>query len=248
MSDWQQRQGVLQQTLGDELIIFDPLTDRAHALDPLAAQVWQALARPADVAELVLRTGLTADQVVIALLQLDELTLLVEPPDSEARLRRRDALRRAGLVIAAGVVAPVITTLAVPAATAAASGKPLNRVYFDSDCPPPPGVKTRSDDNNGWYGFEKGYYACVGDSGGQLGFFNDGGQNLGGGYPVSTANGGRSHKNTQCQQNAVGGGEGSGEPDGYFKSVACLSWAPQSAELCARFGSPAVCTSNVSSQ
>ena len=47
------RDGLVTESIDDELVIFDPVTAKVHQLDPLGALVWQLLDGTATVGELI---------------------------------------------------------------------------------------------------------------------------------------------------------------------------------------------------
>jgi len=126
------REGLIVETLGDELLVYDSDTNRAHSLNAVAAAVWEECdgARSADaVAQAV---GVTEDEVWRALTQLDERGLLEgELPRrlSGPEYSRRQAVRRMGLIGAsAAFAAPLVKSIVVPtAAQAGASCAGINQ-------------------------------------------------------------------------------------------------------------------------
>jgi coenzyme PQQ synthesis protein D (PqqD) len=131
-------EGLVIESLGDELLVYDSERDRAHSLNAVAAAVWELCDGDRDVGELAdaatarLGEPVSEDAVWRALSQLDERRLLVgELPQrmSGPEFSRRTALARAGLIGAsAAFAAPLVKSIVVP--TAAEAG---------ASCVPPGG-------------------------------------------------------------------------------------------------------------
>lgn len=112
------RDGLVVQAIGDEVIVYDPQTHQAHSLNRPAALVFERVNGEASVSEIARKVGddlggKSSDRVVeVALDRLGKAGLLTTPTNSS----RRAVLR--GLTIA---LLPVVTTVLVPKAAAAAS-------------------------------------------------------------------------------------------------------------------------------
>jgi hypothetical protein len=235
MSDqWGQRPDVVGEPLGDELVLYDPVSRQAHALDRDAAAVWQALDGGGDESALAARSGLSVEQVIATLARLDQLGLLAPVPESVVgSLGRRQLLKRGAQLAAAGIALPVITSLIVPAAAAAASSHATGTPLQDGKAPPPgaTGVsyETKSAGGNGYYVVQPQgkYYAPGGISkhapGGNYG--------AGKGMPISNNNKKSSHFNSSCEFSS-----GSVPCKTYYAGV------PGGSAVCASYGSPYVCT------
>jgi hypothetical protein len=119
---------IVRRDLGDETLIYDLDTDRAHSLNPTAAGVWKrcdGASTPAEIACLVSADlGTTVDEQTVwyALHELARKDLLAETglPVGVSPITRRQLVRRAGLV-AAAVAIPAVTSIVVPTAAQAAS-------------------------------------------------------------------------------------------------------------------------------
>ena len=121
---------LLVESVGNEIVVYDALTDRAHCLNSLASAVWvqcdgrtsvEALASSVSA---VLTTDLSVDEIRSALIQLHQADLLVDgSPLSATRpgLTRRSFLKRAGAAAALGASLPMIVSIVAPTAAAAAS-------------------------------------------------------------------------------------------------------------------------------
>lgn len=104
--------GVISREVGDEFVVIHPQTQTAHALSGAVAQTWRSLeqGQALDLAD-------AATQQALA--QLAELDL-VAFDDNVRGISRRALLTRGGLLVAGAGVA----TIALPMASAAASGTP----------------------------------------------------------------------------------------------------------------------------
>ncbi|HVN50688.1 MAG TPA: PqqD family peptide modification chaperone [Acidimicrobiales bacterium] len=113
------------------LVVFDPVTDRGHLLNPASAAVFEACDGRTPVDEMAHRvaerTGLPEDPEIVelALSELADAGLLQEPDLASSHLSRRSLMAR--LAVGAGVAAllPVIETIANTSELAAATaGRP----------------------------------------------------------------------------------------------------------------------------
>jgi hypothetical protein len=119
--------GLLVEELRGELLIYDLTCDKAHCLNPTAALVWRHCDGQTTVNEMArlleksLATTLDEEIVWCALNQLEKDGLLeqaIELPCGGEPITRRALARRLGI---ATVLLPLVTTIVVPAALAAAS-------------------------------------------------------------------------------------------------------------------------------
>jgi hypothetical protein len=112
------REGLVVERLGDELLVYDSETTRAHSLNGVAAAVWEACDGERDAAAIAELVGVPEDSAWRALSQLEERGLL----DGELPVRmsgseysRRQAVRRMGLIGAsAAFAAPLVKSIVVP--------------------------------------------------------------------------------------------------------------------------------------
>jgi hypothetical protein len=111
--------GLLIESLGDELLVCDPSRDTAHVLNATAAKVWRACDGSRDLVALQEHCELDRDTVELALQQLRDCGLLSEP-EHHASISRREMLRKGVIAAGLGAVLPVIQSVTVPAAAAAA--------------------------------------------------------------------------------------------------------------------------------
>ena len=107
------------QDAGDELVLYDERAHTAHALSPVAAAVWRACDGSRSPGLIARSTGLEADVVEQALEDLSERQLLelTEP----AVISRRQATKRIAQLGGAAFAAPLIYSVAIGPAIAAAS-------------------------------------------------------------------------------------------------------------------------------
>jgi hypothetical protein len=125
----------LSREFDDEVLIYDPQRHEGHCLNSTAAAVWRLCdgsSSPSQIAIVLSRQLLSArvDQPVVrlALEQLADAHLLIEPEVPTKLPSRRFAIRRIG--IAAAVALPLITSIVAPtpanAATCLHGGMPCS--------------------------------------------------------------------------------------------------------------------------
>lgn len=116
------RVGIAVEEMGDDLLIFDTRSQRAHSLNAAAAAVWKACNGEYTPAQLAQRLGFDEDAVRLALRSLADCGLLEAPVVAEGFVSRRALLRRLAFAGAGAAVAvPIIRSVAVPSAAHAAS-------------------------------------------------------------------------------------------------------------------------------
>jgi|SRR5580693_2687474 hypothetical protein len=114
------RDGLLEETLGEELLLYDQNSHTAHCLRPVAACVWRHCDGERDMSELAELAGASGDLVAAALRELQEKDLLAEPQIMQSAVpgvSRREAIIRVaryGATAAAGSMV-VSATAATPA-------------------------------------------------------------------------------------------------------------------------------------
>jgi hypothetical protein len=120
---------VIQQT-ADETLVYDLERHKAHCLNRAASAVWSrcdGTTTVSEMAEILERDlGIPADEDVVrlALSQLQKARLLDGPfqmPFVGSIPARRVVIKRMGLVGAAALLLPVITSIVAPTAVAAAT-------------------------------------------------------------------------------------------------------------------------------
>jgi hypothetical protein len=116
------------EAVGDELLVYDRISRRAHCLGADAARVWQACDGRSDAGAMSADLGLALDVVRQAVDELEGCGLLehrlelvdVTPGNGKAVTRRELAARSAKLGTAAAA-APLILSITAPTAMAAAT-------------------------------------------------------------------------------------------------------------------------------
>ncbi len=115
----------LSREFGKEVLVYDLQRDVGHCLNSTAAAAWKLCdgnRSPPQIARTLSRqlsAPVDESVVLLALDQLADAYLLVEPEVPVERLSRRVALRRIG--IAAAVVLPLVTSIVAPTAAQTAS-------------------------------------------------------------------------------------------------------------------------------
>jgi DNA-binding MarR family transcriptional regulator len=126
---------LIVEELGDEVLLYDTKTDRAHSLSPEAARVWRACNGQTPVEQLSSRLGLDQETVDRALAELDSCELLdVRPSIVADGTTRREVTLRLAKVGAAAAAAPLIVSVVAPApAMAVTLAQCLNQSIRDSN-------------------------------------------------------------------------------------------------------------------
>jgi hypothetical protein len=120
-------QGLTVETLGDELLVFDQDSNRAHSLNATAASVWQACDGTRTPDQLAEWCELDPQTVSLALDTLADTNLLAGYDNSGERVSRRTVIRRMALTGAGvGVALPVVRSIVAPSAAMAVSGARCN--------------------------------------------------------------------------------------------------------------------------
>jgi hypothetical protein len=133
------RSGVVQK-LGDEVLVYDPLTHTAHCLTETAAAIWKLCDGHSGVQEVIVQLEsqchltLKEDVVLMVLQQLGNAGLLLKPFELELdRVSPRQALHRIGR--AAALTLPFVVSVAVPTPSEAVSCLPGGATCtHNSDC------------------------------------------------------------------------------------------------------------------
>ncbi|MGH7644360.1 MAG: PqqD family protein [Gemmatimonadales bacterium] len=121
--------GLVLKTLGDEVLVYDLETHRAHNVNQVAVAVWRRCDGTRDAARIAadLREGgllpVTEEAVQYALGELGRARLLTGSAAAPG-LTRREVMRRLGT--AAAVALPVVTTIVAPTTAQAQSIVCLN--------------------------------------------------------------------------------------------------------------------------
>jgi DNA-binding transcriptional ArsR family regulator len=120
------REDTIVRQVGDEFLVYDLKTNKAHCLNRIAAEVWMLCDGKTTVAEIVRKVGETAkssvDEAVIelALSRLQKAGLVEQDSSGSEPMipSRRVALRK---MATAALALPLVTTILVPTAAQAVS-------------------------------------------------------------------------------------------------------------------------------
>ena len=112
-------EGIVCEEVGDELVVYVQATQTAHALSGDAASVWRCCDGERSAGEIARLVGLDEALVARAVEQLSVAGLRSSWPEG---ISRRALHKRAAKFGAAALSAPLIYSIAIPAAAAAASG------------------------------------------------------------------------------------------------------------------------------
>ena len=142
------KDGLLEETLGEELLLYDQNSHTAHCLSPIAACVWRHCDGERDVTELAELGGTSKDLVADALHELREKDLLdAEPALTESAvpgISRREAIIRgvrvgaaaagASLIVSATAATPAMATSSCPGCNSKGSGSAYCCYCEDKTC------------------------------------------------------------------------------------------------------------------
>jgi hypothetical protein len=121
------RDGLLDETVGEELLLYDQNNHTAHCLSPVAACVWRHCDGERDVTELAELTAISANLVADALHELREKDLLDAEPalmqSAVPGISRREAIVRVGRVGASAAAATMIVSATAATPAMASSGE-----------------------------------------------------------------------------------------------------------------------------
>ncbi len=118
------KEGLLEETVGEELLLYDRASHTAHCLSPIAACVWRHCDGEHDATELAELVGASESLVADALHELREKDLLAAEPQpmqsTVPGVSRREAIGRAARYGAAAAAGSMIVsaTTATPAMAA----------------------------------------------------------------------------------------------------------------------------------
>ena len=121
-------EGLVTQELPDEMLVYDLNRHRAHCLNKTAAAVWKHCDGYTNISGAIgllnseLGVQVDAAAILLALDQLDRARLLEEritrtPEMKQARMSRREAIRKVGL--AGAVALPLVISIIAPTAAEA---------------------------------------------------------------------------------------------------------------------------------
>jgi hypothetical protein len=118
--------GLLVETVGEELLLYDQTSHTAHCLSPIAAGVWRHCDGEHDVTELAGLAGVSESLVAAALRELREKDLLDTEPQllqgAASGISRREAIVRGVRVSAAAAAVPLIVSATAATPAMASSG------------------------------------------------------------------------------------------------------------------------------
>ncbi len=105
----------------DELVVYDRVCQSAHRLNPTAARVWRKCDGRHTVQDIAAQIQCDESIVRLALDRLKNAHLLEHPVSVAAGVSRRSVVRKIAAVAAAGVLLPVISSIAAPTPAMASS-------------------------------------------------------------------------------------------------------------------------------
>jgi hypothetical protein len=121
--------GLIEEAVGEELLLYDRDSHTAHCLSPIAAHVWQHCDGEHDLAELAVLAGVSDDLVASALYDLREKNLLdAEPTLTQSTIpgeSRREAIGRVARYGAAAAAGSMIVSATAATPAMASSGEEL---------------------------------------------------------------------------------------------------------------------------
>ncbi len=125
--------GLLEETVGEELLLYDQSSHTAHCLSPIAACVWRHCDGERDVTELAELAGVSENLVADALHELREKDLLDADPQliqsTVPGISRREAIGRVAGYGAAAAAVPLIVSATAATPAMASSGEILCKNY-----------------------------------------------------------------------------------------------------------------------
>jgi hypothetical protein len=130
-------EGIISEFVGDDLVIYDEVTQTAHSLSSAATLVWELCTGDRFQHEIALELGFEPAVVARAVAELGESGLLDDSPlaSPSIGISRRDAAKRLAKVGGAAFVAPLIYSVAIGPAAAFASGLPDGTTQTATQCP-----------------------------------------------------------------------------------------------------------------
>lgn len=119
--------GLLEEEVGEELLLYDQDSHAAHCLSPIAAYVWRHCDGERDVAELARLAGVSEGLVAGALHELREKDLLAAEPalmqSTVPGVSRREAIGRVARYGAAATAGSMIVSATAATPAMASSGE-----------------------------------------------------------------------------------------------------------------------------
>lgn len=119
--------GLLEDTVGEEVLLYDRESHTAHCLSPVAACVWRRCNGEHDLAELAVLAGISEELVASTLYELREKNLLDTAPalmqSAIPGESRREAIGRVARYGAAAVAGSMIVSATAATPAMASSGE-----------------------------------------------------------------------------------------------------------------------------
>jgi hypothetical protein len=124
-------EGIIVESLDGELLVYDLERDKAHALNEVAAWVWERCDGQRTSVEIARQLPASfgggedpaeAEEIILhALRQLSAQHLLVGDPEIPEGVTRRHLMRKLAVAGAVGVALPVVRSIVAPTAAQAAT-------------------------------------------------------------------------------------------------------------------------------
>ena len=114
-------EGLISEHVDDELVVYDMRSNHAHSLGALAASVWALCDGERTSEQIAFELRAAVALVEQALEELEACELLQGAPRPEYGISRRQAARRLAQIGAGAFAAPLIYSIAIQPASAAAS-------------------------------------------------------------------------------------------------------------------------------
>lgn len=124
-------EGIIVEDLGDEILVYDQMSARAHCLNGAAAQVWRASDGETGTDLLADRLDLSHEEVTQAIAELDSSGLLDGLPMTNGSTRREfsSLAVKTGLGVAAG---SMVYSIVAPTAMAAVSPSVSQCLFYSA--------------------------------------------------------------------------------------------------------------------
>jgi hypothetical protein len=130
--------GLLVETVGEELLLYDQSSHVAHCLSPIASCVWRHCDGERDLTELAGLARISENLVVDALHELREKDLLDAEPQlpqsAGAGISRREVIVRGVRVGAAAAAVPLIVSATAATPAMASSGSAGSCLCHNKEC------------------------------------------------------------------------------------------------------------------
>ena len=138
-------EGIVTERVDDDLVVYDKESHVAHSLSRTAASVWDRCDGERTPEEIGRELALEPELVTQALDELSRCGLLDEGPSAVGDYSRREAAVRFAKVGGAAFAAPLIYSVVIGSAAAAASCKP-NGTVVTTTCTGTGGAGTKGTD------------------------------------------------------------------------------------------------------